>query len=150
MPAMNSSDDWAALASDIGAEFEDEGSRMSVESATRMLQRGMRGLMAEEAKRLTPPPIEMPDFDVSSVAEAVRSNQASFNALIRAVQGLKLQVSQAGANITMPKIDVPAAVVNVDVPAPVINIDMPRAKGWRFEFERGKDGLVECIRAIPE
>jgi hypothetical protein len=147
---MNSSDDWASLASEIGADFEDEGGQMSVGSATKMLQRGMRALMAEEAKRHAPPPIEFPEFDVSDVADAVRGNQASFAALVRAVQALKLNVSQAGPNITMPKIEVPAAKINVDFPAPVINIEMPRSKGWRFEFERSKDGLVECIRAIPE
>jgi hypothetical protein len=59
------------------------------------------------------------------------------------VQGLKLQVNQAAPNITMPKIDIPTPVVNVAAP------QMSRS-GWRFEFVRGRDGLVESIRAIPE
>jgi hypothetical protein len=57
------------------------------------------------------------------------------------VQNLKLQVNQAAPNITMPKID---------IPTPVVNVEVPRPNGWRFEFVRGKDGLVESIRATPE
>lgn len=151
MPAMNPSDDWASLASEIGADFEDEaGGQMSMREAMAMLHKGVRGLMAEEAKRLAPPPIEFPELDVSSVADAVRASQANMAALVRAVQGLKLQVNQAAPNITMPKLDIPAPVVNV--PAPVVNVAAPQMSrsGWRFEFVRGRDGLVESIRAIPE
>lgn len=152
MPAMKSTE-WASLASEIGASFDEEpGDQMSVDAAMRLLQDGKRSMQAlmsqvetaiasaEEVKRQVPPP-SMPDLDVSSVAEAVRANQANFDALIRAVQSLKLQVNQAAPNITMPKFD---------LPAPIVNVEMPRPKGWKFEFERGKDGLVECIRAIPE
>lgn len=149
MPAMKSSE-WASLANEIGGTFEDEGAdQMSVDAAMRLLQEGKRSmqalmsqvesaLQAAEAVK-TPPP--MPELDVSSVAEAVRANQANFDALVKAVQSLKLQVNQAAPNITMPKID---------MPTPVVNVEMPRPKGWKFEFARGKDGLVESIRAIPE
>jgi hypothetical protein len=149
MPAMKSSE-WASLANEIGASFDDEGGdQMSANAAMRLLQEGKRSmqalmsqvdsaLQAAEAMKAPPP---MPDFDVSAVAEAVRGNQANFDALIKAVQSLKLQVNQAAPNITMPKID---------IPTPVVNVEIPRPKGWKFEFVRGKDGLVESIRAIPE
>lgn len=149
MPAMKSTE-WASLASEIGASFEEEaGDQMSVDAAMRLLQEGKRSmqalmsqvdsaLQAAEAVKAPPP---MPELDVSSVAEAVRANQANFDALVKAVQNLKLQVNQAAPNITMPKID---------MPTPVVNVEMPRPKGWKFEFARGKDGLVESIRAIPE
>lgn len=152
MPAMKSTE-WASLASEIGASFEEEaGDQMSVDAAMRLLQEGKRSMQAlmsqvetaiasaEEVKRQIPPP-PVPELDVSSVAQAVRANQANFDALVKAVQNLKLQVNQAAPNITMPKID---------MPTPVVNVEMPRPKGWKFEFARGKDGLVESIRAIPE
>jgi hypothetical protein len=176
MPAMKSSE-WASLANEIGGTFEGEGTeQMSMDAAMRLLEDGKRSMQAlmsqvesaitaaeeakqqnlqlvmskvdmavasaEEAKKkASVPPAAMPKFDVSSVAEAVRANQVNFDALIKAVQNLKLQVNQAAPNITMPKID---------IPTPVVNVEMPRPKGWRFEFVRGKDGLVESIRATPE
>lgn len=143
MPAMSPPEtmrsrapfDWASLVSEIGATFDDEdGGQVSV----------------EEAKRLAPPSVVYPDPGFSSVADAVRENQANLAALVRAVQSLKLQFNQAAPNITMPKLDIPAPVVNV--PAPVVNVAAPQMSrsGWRFEFVRGRDGLVESIRAIPE
>lgn len=175
MPAMKSSE-WASLANEIGGTFDDEGSdQMSVDAAMRLLQESKRSMQAlvsqvesaitaaeeakqqnlqlvmskvdmavasaEEAKTKASFPSAMPKFDVSSVAEAVRANQANFDALIKAVQNLKLQVNQAAPNITMPKIN---------IPTPVVNVEVPRPNGWRFEFVRGKDGLVESIRATPE
>jgi hypothetical protein len=165
------SSEWASLANEIGGTFEGEGTeQMSMDAAMRLLEDGKRSMQAlmsqvesaitaaEEAKQqnlqLVMSKVDMavasaeeakkkamPKFDVSSVAEAVRANQVNFDALIKAVQNLKLQVNQAAPNITMPKID---------IPTPVVNVEMPRPKGWRFEFVRGKDGLVESIRATPE
>jgi hypothetical protein len=142
--------EWASLASEIGATFDEEdGEKMSVDSAMRLLQEGKRNMQAlmsqvesaiEAAEAVKAPP-QMPELDVSAVAEAVRANQANFAALIKAVQNLKLQVNQAAPNITMPKFD---------MPAPVVNVEMPRPKGWKFEFSRGKDGLVNSIRVTPE